>query len=202
MASATFPAVFNYMTLRDFHVPPGCQDAGHGCYVHVFDGGNFDNLGLASIKRTLLSNHAKVMGQYDRIVVVLVDAFRPSSGVNAAAADPRGLLSYFVDTDFLDATDSLLEANRQRILDQFSPGPLLPLPDPRIAGGTACPANWTENERNRVGSEIEKKMFFFHVAFDAVTKPELRNSLNAIPTTFRWNPGELQKQKESRPAVA
>jgi hypothetical protein len=28
-------------------------------------------------------------------------------------------------------------------------------------------------------------MFFFQVAFDAVTEPELKESLNAIPTTFR-----------------
>lgn len=255
MASATFPAVFNYMTLQDFHGDPGCQDTGQRRYVHLFDGGNFDNLGLTSIKRTLLSNHAKVVDQYDRIVVVLVDAFRPSTGVDPASADPRGLLSYFVDTNFLDATDSLLEANRQRILDQFFSRTIAAsarlqdcwrdsLPD------HACPAKWTDDERKRVESEIEKKMFFFHVAFDAVTKPELKDSLNAIPTTFRlekeelkaiqdgvvnifgstegkasacvdrlgrfltipgtspvvdknescgrWNPGELQKQKESR----
>lgn len=197
MASATFPAVFNYMTLRDFHVLPGCQDTGRGCYVHLFDGGNFDNLGLASIKRTLLSNHAKVVDQYERIVVVLVDAFRPSTGVNPAAADPRGLLSYFVDTDFLDATDSLLEANRQRILDQFYSRTIAAsarlrdcrrdnLPD------HACPANWTDDERNRVKTEIVKKMFFFQVAFDAVTEPELKKNLNAIPTTFRLEKEEMR----------
>jgi hypothetical protein len=123
-------------------------------------------------------------------VVVLVDAFRPSTGVNPAAADPRGLLSYFVDTDFLDATDSRLEANRQRILDQFFPRTIAAsarckdcwrdsLPD------HACPANWSEDERNRVESEIERKRFFFQAGFDAVTGPELKKSLNAIPTTFR-----------------
>src|SRR6266581_4690384 len=59
MASATFPAAFNYMTLRDFHEPPDCPDHGGVCYVHVFDGGNSDNLGLISIKRVLLSDRAR-----------------------------------------------------------------------------------------------------------------------------------------------
>ncbi|HEV2055385.1 MAG TPA: patatin-like phospholipase family protein [Methylomirabilota bacterium] len=201
MASATFPAVFNYMTLRDFHVSPGCQDTGQGCYVHLFDGGNFDNLGLASVKRTLLSNHAKVVGQYDRIVVVLVDAFRPSTGVNPASADPRGLLSYFVDTDFLDATDSLLEANRQRILDQFFSRTIAASARPKDCWRDslpdhACPARWTEDERERVTGQMREKLFFFHVAFEAVTKLELKDSLNAIPTTFRLEKEETKAIEE------
>src|SRR2546427_7991003 len=119
MASATFPAAFNYMTLRDFHEPPDCPDHGGVCYVHVFDGGNSDNLGLISIKRVLLSGRARATREYERIVVVFVDAFRRSLGVSPSSADPRGLLSYVIDTNFLDATDSLLEANRQRILEEF-----------------------------------------------------------------------------------
>ncbi|MCP3900080.1 MAG: patatin-like phospholipase family protein, partial [Desulfobacteraceae bacterium] len=42
MASACFPAVFNYMTLRDFAKRDSKK------YIHVFDGGVFDNLGLKS----------------------------------------------------------------------------------------------------------------------------------------------------------
>src|SRR5207247_9287681 len=55
MASATFPALFNYMTLRDFHEPPDYPDHVGVCYVDVFNGVNSDNLGLISIKRLLLS---------------------------------------------------------------------------------------------------------------------------------------------------
>src|SRR5216117_1939470 len=119
MASATFPAAFNYMTLRDFYEPPDCPDHGGVCYVHVFDGGNSDNLGLISIKRVLLSDRARATSEYERIVVVFVDAFRRSLGVSPSSADPRGVLSYVIDTNFLDATGSLLEANRQRILEDF-----------------------------------------------------------------------------------
>jgi len=196
MASATFPAVFNYMTLKDFHEKPGCRDDGNGCYVHLFDGGNFDNLGLTSIKRTLLSNRARVMDEYERIVVVLVDAFRPSTGVNPALADPRGRLSYFVDTDFLDATDSLLEANRQRILDQFFSRSIAAPGRPQDCQRDslpdhACPANWSPDERDRVRRLLEGKLFFFQVAFDGVTDETLQKKLNAIPTTFRFDAGEM-----------
>ena len=197
MASATFPAVFNYTTLRDFHEPGGCGESGEPCYVHLFDGGNFDNLGLTSIKRALLSNHARVVSQHERIVVILVDAFRPSAGVDPRAANPRTPLSYFIDTDFLDATDSLLEANRQRILDEFFSRTMSAYERPQECWRDslpdhACPATWELEERRRVDVELRDKTFFFHVAFDAVSDKALRAKLNAIPTTFRFDTGEME----------
>src|SRR5207245_11485042 len=104
----TFPAAFNYMTLRDFHEPPDCPDHGGVCYVHVFDGGNSDNLGLISIKRVLLSDRARATREYERIVVVFVAAFRRSPGVSPRSADPRGLLSYLIARNFLDPPASPL----------------------------------------------------------------------------------------------
>lgn len=41
-------------------------------------------------------------------------------------------------------------------------------------------------------SGIEKKMSVFQVGFDAVTGPELKKSLNAIPTTFRLEKEEMK----------
>ncbi len=201
MASATFPAVFNYMTLRDFHKHPGCHEDAGGCYVHLFDGGNFDNLGLGSIKRTLLSNRAKLLDEYDRIVVVLVDAFRPSIGVNPASADPRSRLSYIVDTDFLDATDSLLEANRQRVLDQFFSRTIATssrLEDCQRDGlpDHACPVTWPPDERNRVHRQLEEKLFFFQLAFAGVADDTVQKRLNAIPTTFRLQADEMKAIEE------
>ena len=64
MASASFPAAFNYMTLGDLHEPPGCPDHGDACYVHVFDGGNSDNLGLISIKRATLCSRPTGSGSW------------------------------------------------------------------------------------------------------------------------------------------
>ncbi len=197
MASATFPAAFNYMTLRDFHEPPDCPDHGGVCYVHVFDGGNSDNLGLISIKRVLLSDRARATREYERIVVVFVDAFRRSLGVSPRSADPRGLLSYVIDTNFLDATDSLLEANRQRILEDFFARTIAAyervadcrrdnLPD------HACAATWPRSVRSEVEAQLQKKLFFFHIAFDAVTDQKVREKLHTIPTTFAFGDGEME----------
>jgi NTE family protein len=198
MASATFPAAFNYMTLRDMHEPPACPGAGPECYVHIFDGGNADNLGLTSVKRVLLANHAAAITKHERIVVILVDAFRRSRGADPRAANPRGLLSYVVDLNFLDATDSLLEANRQRLLDEFFSRSITEyakvdlcrrdnLPD------DACVASpgWRGPKAKRLQEVLAERLFFFHVTFDAVTDDELREKLHAIPTTFSFDEGEM-----------
>ncbi|HEY7363120.1 MAG TPA: patatin-like phospholipase family protein [Methylomirabilota bacterium] len=199
MASATFPAVFNFMTLRDFHNPARCPDGLDQCYIHVFDGGNADNLGLLSIKRALLSNHAALVRERTRIVVIFVDAFRRSLGAEAGRADPRLPLSYVVDTNFLDATDSLLEGNRQRLLEDFFARTIAGhqkveqcrrdnLPDHACV---ASPA-WQGPSRTRLEALLKEKMFFFHITFDAVIDPRVREALHAIPTTFAFAPGEME----------
>ena len=199
MASATFPAAFNYMTLRDMHESPVCPGKGSLCYVHVFDGGNADNLGLTSIKRALLANHAAAIAKYERIVVVLVDAFRESRGADPRAANPRGPLSYVVDLNFLDATDSLLEANRQRLLSEFFARAITEgkadechhdnLPDDACAASAAWKGKGPS--ANQLRQILAEKLFFFHVAFDAVKEDTLRDRLHAIPTTFAFAEGEM-----------
>src|SRR5256885_851163 len=121
------------------------------------------NLGLISIKRVLLSDRARATSEYERIVVVFVDAFRRSLGVSPSSADPRGLLSYVIDTNFLDATGSLLEANRQRILEDFFARTIAAyervadcrrdnLPD------HACAATWPRSVRSEVEAQLQKKL--------------------------------------------
>ncbi len=108
MASAAFPGAFNYMTLRDYSTD--------GHYYHVFDGGNYDNLGLLSALLVLETNR----GRFDRFVVILVDAYVPGGGVDHDRYDGRGVLDFGVDLNFLDSFDSLLTVNRARILDIFT----------------------------------------------------------------------------------
>lgn len=199
MASATFPAAFNYMTLGDFHDPPQCPGHSGACYVHVFDGGTSDNLGLNSIKRVLLSNHGRMIREHDRIVVILVDAYRRSLGSDPASANPRGPLSYVVDTNFLDATDSLLEATRLKTIEEFFARNIAAdvrdtdcrrenLPD------HACVANWPARERAEVKRHLTEKMFFFQIGFDAVpdSQARVREKLHSIPTTFSFGDGEME----------
>ncbi len=107
MASASFPSVFNYMTLRDYR---GSEKK----YAHVFDGGNTDNLGLKSTMRLIDENTG-----YRKIIVILVDAFIPPPGVSSGRYDPRGALDYAVDLNFLDSFDSLLLENRRNMISML-----------------------------------------------------------------------------------
>jgi len=110
MASASFPAVFNYMTLCDFRGSEECDK-----YMHVFDGGNVDNLGLESTHRIISTEENK---KYKKIVILLVDAFTPPTGVPAHEYDSMNVFSYFMDLNFLDSTDSLLQKIRKESIDK------------------------------------------------------------------------------------
>ena len=107
MASASFPAVFNYMTLRDF------SDKSKKKYLHVFDGGNVDNLGLESASTII---NKKENNKYKKIVVLLVDAHTKSHGVPSNKYDARSGFGYAVDFNFLDSSDSLLQKVRDDLL--------------------------------------------------------------------------------------
>jgi predicted acylesterase/phospholipase RssA len=111
MATAAFPAVFNYMTLKDFRL----QNEGKNRYQHVFDGGNADNLGLYSVERLLDAN----VKHYKRVIIILIDAYTESQGVPPEDNDGRKFFDYAVDLNFMDSVESLLTKNRDRIKEQF-----------------------------------------------------------------------------------
>jgi len=108
MASASFPAVFNYMTVRDYR-----QEGKR--YRHLFDGGTSDNLGLTAVKEVIARNHDR----FDRVVVISIDAFVHPGGVSPARADPRPFFSRVIDTNLFEAMDSLLKTIRKTTLDEF-----------------------------------------------------------------------------------
>ena len=115
MASCAFPGVFNTMTLRDF------RDLKNPRYVHLFDGGNSDNLGLESIKRVILD--AKARGKvYKKVVVILVDSYVNAQGMDGEDYDPRSAISNIFDTNVLDAFDALMMFRRDDLLGQFETG--------------------------------------------------------------------------------
>lgn len=177
MASATFPVVFNYMTLNNFL----SKDKR---YLHIFDGGNADNLGLTSLKRILLDERINPPGRYRKIVVILVDAYVRSKGISSRKADGRCPFCYVADMNVVDAVDSLLEANRDNALQDFKERinvskdcrrgnlPSVICQSPRLAGQIA---------------EVERKLFFYHVGFE---DSQLRDRLQQIPTDFRMTKDE------------
>ncbi len=113
MASATFPGAFQYVTLRDFSLEEREE------YIHLFDGGTYDNLGLNSLW-TVLENMVKEekeggsgsRGDDVPKLVFLVDAFTPLRGKPREDPDPRVAWDYVVDSNFLDAYDTLMASLR------------------------------------------------------------------------------------------
>jgi hypothetical protein len=108
MSSASFPGAFPYRTMRDFRVKPPHDPA----YVHVFDGGNSDNLGLSSIKEVIKKHEEEHGAGKTTYIVICVDSYTEPRGARPRDADPRDAVDYVVDTDFLDAIDMLLKLNR------------------------------------------------------------------------------------------
>ncbi len=112
MASATFPGVFNYVTLKNF---AKAEDE----YGHLFDGGTYDNLGLTSLW-TVLENMARKdpKGRDAPKIVVLIDAFTPVQGRDRSDPDPRKMVDYVIDTNFLDAYDTLMAGLRMEKINR------------------------------------------------------------------------------------
>jgi hypothetical protein len=112
MASATFPGVFNYLTLRDYAKPTER-------YMHLYDGGTSDNLGLAGVHKVLDAASQHPQWGSARKLVILIDAYVPAQGRSGLEPDPRGGIDYLVDTNFLDAYDSLMSELRRRKIEQM-----------------------------------------------------------------------------------
>lgn len=163
MGTAAFPAVFNYMTLRNWSAPGPTKE-----YVHIFDGGNYDNLGLQSLIK-IIDQVEKNGTHYQNLIVILVDAYTDPNGVSATKADPRSFTDHIIDENFLAATDALLHLNRAHILDTFQS---------RLEQWYAA------------DPELKKHAIFYHILFSDIERfnnPEsmaLSRKLNQIPTNF------------------
>jgi NTE family protein len=181
MASAAFPTVFNYVTLRDYK---SREDRKR--YFHVFDGGNADNLGLTSVKRAIFETELNGKASFKKIVVILVDSFVSSPGVDRDAADARGAFDYVVNLNVVGAVDSLLESNRGRLLDEFRTGNFEVGRGTRDCQKGNLPSTLCEMDAQRLRSmvgEIGKKLVFKHVN---LTDSKLKHKLDKIKTNFKF----------------
>lgn len=207
MASAAFPAVFPFVTLRDYRRAAGGGGGAAPRYTHVFDGGNSDNLGLLSLKRVIDYARKGLDGRPPprAYIVISVDAFTEPRGVDPAEADPRSFLDYFIDRNFLDAVDMLLRLNRFNVLAQYaSPAQRKRLADQvrraKSPGAQRLAQQWDaaaaaeaslEKPPGLPGSgeweprDLGSKLTFWPIRFGDVTDGALRARLNAIPTTFQ-----------------
>lgn len=153
MASAAFPGVFSYVTIPD--------QAGQ--FVHLFDAGASDNLGLGSAEYVATKNYER----YTTLIVLLVDAYVAERGVAATKRDPRWPFGYIVDTNFIDTYDSLLKANRKNLLEWF-----------RAMLRNAYETQDAAHDLSR------KTPIFCHLTFEQLPTPALKQQVNAIPTSF------------------
>jgi hypothetical protein len=194
MGSSAFPLVFQNMTLADFrknhsqHCDNARTDAdpcSEQRYLHIFDGGNSDNLGLHSVKRSILQMavNGRLGRDYDAVVVILVDAITQSKGANRFEADPRGLVSLIADLNVTDAVDALLKANHDKIIRDFSNGILDwemdCLPESRNLPLKLC--DELKQKKNTFEPELRTRMIFFHIGFEDIGRVH-RPDLSAIET--------------------
>jgi NTE family protein len=138
-ASSAFPGAFQDVTLQGYVEPP--------LYLHLYDGGPIDNLGVQAILEYVNRN---ILGtSLDHLfpngcVIFVIDA-TPSSehpDLNTLQSD-RTFIDYFVDTNALDAMDAMLMESRRTLLarmgipvekqDQALRG-RLPVNDPQQCG--------------------------------------------------------------------
>lgn len=214
MASSAFPLIFPSQTLQD-HRPGAlqtyCQDDRHGelkCtnkqYLHVFDGGNSDNLGLKSIKRALFQMEVEGRLTHDRIIVLQIDAFTRPRGASRLDADPRGTVGLLLDANVSDAVDSLLQNNRDTLLGEFDSAQLRWIdgdckPQTRELPSTLCKAL---RERPSGHLDLTQRLVFYHFGFEDVVDVDpkhagLKRKLDMIPTSFKLAEGDARLLDEA-----
>ena len=129
VASAAFPGVFNTVTLRRYPLPAPPQPDRNECptvpigYEQLLDGGPTDNLGIESLLELAATHHANRSialppgSPAPGCFLLVVDAYpKGVSGRKAWDPNPRGLIDYTVDLNFLDAFDALLTRRRLDLL--------------------------------------------------------------------------------------
>lgn len=181
MASASFPGVFPYMTLGKY---PDSEREEPESFVHVFDGGNVDNLGLLGLRRAIEA--VKRRGEsFKAVVVVSIDAYTEPNGVDPSEPDTRTIVDQVVDTNFLDSSDALLARNRDSVISAF----------------TGFLKNEVRGEGNLV--PINGDVIFYHMTFRDVEKlvggsegARLFAAVNSIPTSFRIRGNKASAIKE------
>jgi predicted acylesterase/phospholipase RssA len=114
-ASSAFPGAFQDVTLQWYMEPTQ--------FLHLYDGGPIDNLGVQAITEYLNRN---ILGtSLDRLfpkgcVIIVIDATPSSEHTELnAKQSSRSFIDYFVDTNALDATDAMLSESRRSLLGRM-----------------------------------------------------------------------------------
>jgi len=111
-ASSAFPGAFQDVTLQWYMEPPQ--------YLHLYDGGPIDNLGVQAlseyINRNILGKSLKRLFP-NGCLIIIVDATPASEHPELTTKESsRSFIDYFVDTNALDAMDAMLLESRRSLL--------------------------------------------------------------------------------------
>jgi predicted acylesterase/phospholipase RssA len=111
-ASSAFPGVFQDVSLQWYMTPPQ--------YLHLYDGGPIDNLGVQAVVEYLNRNilGTSLRGVFPKGCMVFVIDATPASEhpeLNDLQSS-RSFIDYFVDTNALDASDAMLMESRRSLL--------------------------------------------------------------------------------------
>lgn len=111
-ASSAFPGAFQDVTLEWYIQPKQ--------YVHLYDGGPIDNLGVQAlteyINRNILGASLKRLFPKGCLIII-IDATPASEHPELnTGQSSRTLIDYFVDTNALDAMDAMLLESRRSLL--------------------------------------------------------------------------------------
>ncbi len=113
MASGAFPGAFHNVTLRDYTQPKQ--------YLHLFDGGPSDNLGINSLRKVARDLYLGPESEHPKkCLVVIVDAY--TQGWNLSREDPdtrKAITDFVIDTNALEASSVLLALRRDRLLEEM-----------------------------------------------------------------------------------
>jgi len=114
-ASASFPAVFHYVTLQDYS--RSNETTKH--FIHLMDAGVADNLAVEGLKE-FFEQICELPRQDEtpHILLIIAVAHIPSNQISAADPDPRTLLDRIIDTNFIDTYDVMMsELEKLRVHD-------------------------------------------------------------------------------------
>jgi predicted acylesterase/phospholipase RssA len=111
-ASSAFPGAFQDVTLQWYMKPPQ--------YIHLYDGGPIDNLGVQAIteyiNRNILGTSLKRLFSKGCLIII-IDATPASEHPELNTVESsRSFVDYFVDTNALDAMDAMLLESRRSLL--------------------------------------------------------------------------------------
>lgn len=111
-ASSAFPGAFDDVTLQKYVEPPQ--------YLHLYDGGPIDNLGVQAVLEYLNRN---ILGTAldtlfpNGCLILVVDATPASEHPELGSRQSsRRWIDYFINTNALDAMDAMLRESRRSLL--------------------------------------------------------------------------------------